>query len=69
MTRKPLLVEYGMREPFLTLDLIFISMSVSFRFATVTRYYMRVVFNCIFVEISNLKLERLLHLAYLYVQQ
>jgi hypothetical protein len=30
---------------------------------------MRVVFNCIFVEISNPKRERVLHLAYLYVQQ
>jgi hypothetical protein len=38
MTQKPLLDEYWTRGPFLSLDLIFISTSLSFRYAIVTRY-------------------------------
>ena len=65
MRQKPLLVEYRTRGPFLSLDLIFFSMSINFRYAIVTR----VVFSCIFAEISHPKRERVLHLAYLCVQQ
>lgn len=67
--KPPMTRKNGTRDPFLSLDLIFICTSVSFCYVNVTRCYMRVVLNCIFIQISNLQLERLLHLALLYVQQ